>query len=356
MQLVPICTCEKAVPPARYENSIFDIRISIFSRVTLSVMFTQLLLIVIGFFLLQKCANWLIDGTLIIGKRFHLSEIFLGLTIVAVGTSLPELAVDVLAAAKGLTGIPVADVLGSNTANILIVVGVTAILTNVGVKENTIRIGIPLTLLATLIVALMAQESVGLLSHPNEIGRAEGIILILGFSLYAFYIYSQWGKDIEPPEIDIPKKIWTGVLAVFAGAVGLAVSASIIVNSAENIIEILNISQGLIGVTLIALGTSLPELATSITACKRGKPKLLIGNIVGSNMINLLLVLGAASIVAPLPFNGIQFENLIIMGIVTILLWFVLVTQPERPAIKKSHGVLFVLLYVIYVIYAIIRG
>jgi cation:H+ antiporter len=182
------------------------------------------------------------------------------------------------------------------------------------------------------------------------------VLLILGFSLYAFYIYSQWRKDIEPPEIEIPKKLWTGVLAIAAGAIGLGVSATIIVNSAQEIIEVLNISQGLIGATLIALGTSLPELATSIIACKRGKPKLLIGNIVGSNMINLLLVLGLSSLIAPLPFNAIQLENVIILGIVTIFLWFVLVTQAEKPIIKRSHGIAFVLVYIAYIAYAFWKG
>lgn len=319
-------------------------------------MFTQLFLLILGFFLLQKSANWLIDGALIIGKRFRLSEIFLGLTIVAVGTSLPELAVNVFATMKGLTGIPVANVLGSNIANILIVVGVTAIITTVVVKENSIRIGIPLTLLATLIVALFAQESLSLFSGPNEIGRVEGIALILGFSLYAFYIYGQWGKDIEPPKTELPQKAWTGFLAIAAGIIGLGVSANIIVNGSKTIIEILGVSQGLIGATLIALGTSLPELATSIIACKRGKPKLLIGNIVGSNMINLLLVLGLSALIAPLPFSAVQFENLIIAGIITILLWFFLVAQANKATIKRSHGIAFVIIYIAYLAYAIWRG
>lgn len=319
-------------------------------------MFIQLLLLALGFFLLQKSANWLIDGTLVIGKRFRFSEIFLGLTIVAAGTSFPEIAVNMLASARGLTGIPVANVLGSNIANVLVVVGVIAIITKVSVKENTIRVGIPLTLMATLIVALFAQESAGLLSGPNEIGRLEGIALIIGFSLYTFYITSQWRKEVEPPEVSLPRKLGLGILAIIAGILGLAVSAEIIINGAEQLTLLLGISQGLVGATVVALGTSLPELATSIAACRRGRPKLLVGNIVGSNMINLLLVLGLSSIVHPLPFDGIQLENLIFAGIVTVLLWFVLVTQPERPKVTRNHGIMFVFIYVAYIIYAIWRG
>jgi cation:H+ antiporter len=319
-------------------------------------MLTQLFLLILGFFILQKCANWLIDGTLVIGKRFRLSEIFLGLTIVAVGTSLPEIAVNILATAKGLVGIPVANVLGSNIANILVVVGITAIILPVSVKSNTIRIGIPLTLLATLIVALLAQEAIPFISGPNEISRPEGALLAIGFSLYAFYVYAQWGKDVEPPEIGVPRKLAVGIAALLAGIVGLGVSADLIVNSAGKLTDILGISQGLMGSTIIALGTSLPELAASVAAAKRGKPNLLIGNIVGSNMINLLLVLGISAIIAPLPFNGLQLENLIITGIVTILLWFVLVTQLKRPAVKKIHGVGFVLIYLAYLAYMVWRG
>lgn len=319
-------------------------------------MIVQLLLIALGFFLLQKSAAWLIDGSLVVGKRLKLSEAFLGLTIVAIGTSFPEIAVNIIAAAKGLTRIPVANVFGSNIANILIVIGVTAIITKVSVKELTARVGIPLTLMATLIVALIAQEdSIGL-SMPQEIGRLEGLILILGFSLYGIYVYMRWGKDIEAPKTELPAKLLTGVLAIVAGCAGLAVSADLIVNNTKIIITALGISEGLIGATLIALGTSIPELATSIIAAKRGKPNLLVGNVVGSNMINLLLVLGLSALIAPLPFNGLQFENLIITGIVTILLWFVLVTQSKHPQIRKSHGIAFVILYIAYLVFAVWRG
>jgi cation:H+ antiporter len=319
-------------------------------------MLITILLLALGFLLLEKSANWLIDGTLVLGKRFRISEIFLGLTIVAVGTSLPEIAVNVLAAAKGLLGIPVANVLGSNIANILMVIGATAIIVPVSVRENTVRVGLPLTLLATLMVALLAQETFPFLSGPNEISRIEGVLLLLGFSLYAFYVYAQWGKDVEPPEAGVPKKTGAAAGALVAGVLGLAVSADLIINSAQSIILVLGVSQGLVGATVIALGTSLPELATSIAAARRGKPKLLIGNIVGSNMINLLLVLGLSAMIAPLPFNGVQLENLIMTGIATILLWFVLAAQKGKLTVRRSHGAIFLLLYVAYLAYAVLRG
>jgi cation:H+ antiporter len=319
-------------------------------------MLITIFLLALGFLLLEKSANWLIDGTLVLGKRFGISEIFLGLTIVAVGTSLPEIAVNVLAAAKGLLGIPIANVLGSNVANILMVIGATAVIMPVSVRENTVRVGLPLTLLATLMVALLAQETFPFLSGPNEISRIEGVLLLLGFSLYAFYVYAQWGKDVEPPEAGVPKKTGAAAGALVAGVLGLAVSADLIINSAQSIILVLGVSQGLVGATVIALGTSLPELATSIAAARRGKPKLLIGNIVGSNMINLLLVLGLSALVAPLPFNGVQLENLIMTGIATILLWFVLAAQKGKLTVRRSHGAIFLLLYVAYLAYAVLRG
>jgi cation:H+ antiporter len=319
-------------------------------------MLITVLLLALGFLLLEKSANWLIDGTLVLGKRFRISEIFLGLTIVAVGTSLPEIAVNVLAAAKGLLGIPIANVLGSNIANILMVIGATAIIVPVSVRENTVRVGLPLTLLATLMVALLAQETFPFLSGPNEISRIEGVLLLLGFSLYAFYVYAQWGKDVEPPEAGVPKKTGAAAGALVAGVLGLAVSADLIINSAQSIILVLGVSQGLVGATVIALGTSLPELATSIAAARRGKPKLLIGNIVGSNMINLLLVLGLSAMIAPLPFNGVQLENLIMTGIATILLWFVLAAQKGKLTVRRSHGAIFLLLYVAYLAYAVLKG
>jgi cation:H+ antiporter len=319
-------------------------------------MLITVLLLALGFLLLEKSANWLIDGTLVLGQRFRISEIFLGLTIVAVGTSLPEIAVNVLAAAKGLLGIPIANVLGSNIANILMVIGATAIIVPVSVRENTVRVGLPLTLLATLMVALLAQETFPFLSGPNEISRIEGVLLLLGFSLYAFYVYAQWGKDVEPPEAGVPKKTGAAAGALVAGVLGLAVSADLIINSAQSIILVLGVSQGLVGATVIALGTSLPELATSIAAARRGKPKLLIGNIVGSNMINLLLVLGLSAMIAPLPFNGVQLENLIMTGIATILLWFVLAAQKGKLTVRRSHGAIFLLLYVTYLAYAVLKG
>ncbi|OGL74042.1 hypothetical protein A3E39_02635 [Candidatus Uhrbacteria bacterium RIFCSPHIGHO2_12_FULL_60_25] len=315
----------------------------------------SLLLLVAGIFVLAKSAGWLIDGALIIGRRYRLSPLFLGLTIVAAGTSAPEFAVNITAAARGLTGLSVGNVLGSNIANILLVLGIGALIYPIHVIRATVRIGIPLTLFATVFVLLLGQEHWGDPAAFQGIARLEGVMLLFGFPLYAFYEYGIGREARVSTESRLQDGFSLALIAVLAGIIGLAVSANLIVNAAGSIIARFNLSQELVGITLVAIGTSLPELATTVTAVMKRNHQLVVGNIIGSNLFNLLAVLGVSSIVNPLPFDNAQFEDLIFVGAASFVLWLVLAVQP-RPALRRLHGVMFLVLYVTYLSYVAWRG
>ena len=245
-------------------------------------MLIQIVLLVVGFVLLVKGADWFVEGVAGIAEKFGIPQLVIGLTIVAMGTSAPEAAVSITSATKGNAGITIGNVVGSNILNVLVILGLTAVITRVAVQKSTIRYEIPFMLVITL--ALL-----GLGLSGNEISFVEGIILWVLFIIYMAYLFYMAKKQKEEVEDSKEQPVWKLILLGVVGAVLVVWGADISVDAASAIAKMFGMSDRLIGLTIVALGTSLPELVTSVTAARKGKADIAIGNIVGSNVFNILL-------------------------------------------------------------------
>ena len=314
------------------------------------------ILFILGFVLLIKGADLLVDGSSSIAKKLKISSIVIGLTIVAFGTSAPELIVNIFASISGNTEIAIGNVLGSNIANILLVLGICAIIYPIVAKKNTIAKEIPFALLAAIMVGVMANDFLIDGSGFSGLTRIDGIVLISFFLIFLYYTFGIAKlKDAGIKGVEITDHgYFKSIVFVLLGLVGLTVGGKWIVDGAVHIAEILDVSQSLIGLTVVAIGTSLPELATSAVAAYKKQTDIAIGNIVGSNIFNIFWILGLSSIVRPLPFE--QSSNFDIgMTIFASLLLFVVMFIGRKRVIERWQGILMVLLYVAYVVFLVIR-
>ncbi len=316
------------------------------------------ILFVIGFVLLIKGADLLVDGSVSVAKRAKISSIVIWLTIVAFGTSMPELVVNLFASATGNTAIAIGNVLGSNIANIFLILWISAIIFPLVSKKNTSRKEIPLSLLAALVVGFLAND---LLIDGNTrysgLTRIDGLILIAFFSLFMVYIFSiAKEKDVEiVTELDEMKKMskLKSIVYIILWLVGLAVWGKWIVDGAVQIATFFGVSQSLIGLTIVAIWTSLPELATSAIAAYKKETDIAIGNVVGSNLFNIFWVLWLSAIIRPLPFTQASNPD-IFMTIGASLILFVVLFIGKKHVIQRWQGVLFVLMYLAYVVFLVI--
>ena len=314
---------------------------------------------IVGIVLLVKGADFMIDGAVELATIFGLSALFIGLSITALGTSAPEAAVSVKAAISSYPSISFGNVLGSNIANIGLVIGLGAFIWTIKAKESTIKKEIPFCLFVVILTVFLIRDDWygrGALS----LSRLDGIILLILFSLYVCYLYFMAKKDrrIFLLNTDIPKiacskreMFKASVLLVF-GITGVLIGAHLIVGSAAIIARSLGVSEILISVTIIALGTSLPEIATSLAAIKKGKPDIAIGNIVGSNIFNILFVLGLTSVIRPIEFPFLAFKDLLIGTGISAVLFVFVYTQSK---ISKKEGGTLLLFYILYIVFVIIR-
>lgn len=337
-------------------------------------------LFAVGFIFLLKGSSYIINGSASLAKKFNISEIIVGLTIVSFGTSTPELFVNIIASLKGNAGIAIGNIFGSNIANILLIVGITAVIFPIPVKRDTVLSEIPFSLTATLLVGFLANaslffeislDSLSITTRTLYISRYDGIILILFFLLFMAYmikitneaadkeqLLKILGKDEEQKKPEILykeleiKKSW---LYVALGLVGLFFGGLWVVNGAVLISKNFGYSESFIGLSIIALGTSLPELITSATAAYKKKTDIAIGNVVGSNIFNLLWILGISAIIKPLPFDIIGNIDLLIIIFASSLLIFA-IAFGRKYVITRWNGILFITIYIIYFIYLIKRG
>jgi cation:H+ antiporter len=321
-------------------------------------MFTYLLFVV-GFFLLIKGADLLVSGASSVAKRFKISDLVIGLTIVAFGTSMPELVVNILASTQGNTEIAIGNVLGSNIANILLILGVSAIIFPLTVHKNTVWKEIPFSLLAVLSLFFLANDALLDGYGFSELSRAEGAVLLLFFCIFLYYTFgiASLGSDKNDQEIvteEVPvQSAGRSVGFIILGLAGLVIGGNWIVEGAVAIASSLGLSQSLIGLTVIAVGTSLPELATSAVAAKKQQTDIAIGNVVGSNIFNIFWILGVSSIISPLPF-GARSNIDIIMAVVATLLLFLFCFVGKKHTITRLQGIMFVAIYVLYVAYLVV--
>lgn len=318
-------------------------------------MLTNLLFIFGGFFLLIKGADYLIGGSSSLARKMGISALVVGLTVVAFGTSAPELFVNVIAAIKGSTDIAIGNVLGSNLANILLILGVAALFVPLKLQSNTVWKEIPFSLLAALLVLVFGSDILLEGALFNQLGRIEGMALLslfLIFIVYTFGIRTNGEKPEEQIEV-IP--LWKSLLCTIGGLVALGVGGKLVVDGATGVALAFGVSANLIGLTIVALGTSLPELVTSVTAARKGHADIAIGNVVGSNIFNIFFVLGVTALIRPLPFGDVNLMDALAVVIATLVLFFMLFVG-KKHVIERWSGFTFVFLYLAFIVFVVLRG
>lgn len=305
------------------------------------------LMLILGFILLIKGADFFVDGAASIAYKFRIPTVIVGLTIVALGTSLPEFAVSLSANLAGSNELAISNVIGSNIFNTLVVVGCSAILAPFVIQKEVINRDLGLNIAVTLLLALFTLQ--------GELSRTAGVLFLIILVAYiGFLIYSALKNKTEVSEKE-EEKVMSPVACIFAivfGALGILIGGDLTVDNAKIIAAQLGMSETLIGLTVVALGTSLPELVTSVVAARKGESGLSLGNAIGSNIFNILFILGFSSAIRPLP---VLFNNRIDIWILLAIAVFIFVLSKIKPKMTKVRGLLFLLVYAVYLAYIIIR-
>ena len=317
-------------------------------------MLFEILIIMIGFALLISGANLLVKGSSNIAKRFHIPEILIGLTIVALGTSAPELIISITSGNKGATDLIVGNAIGSNLCNLLLILGLMAVIKPIKIDKEAKNIHIPVLFLATLIILIMGLELFG--SAPAVINKIEGIILIIMFILYFSYPIIVEIKDIAKSFKENKKNneyeknsITLSIMYIIIGIVLLKYGGDFVVDYSTKIAQMFNVSQRIIGLTIVAFGTSLPELVTSILAIIRKDTDLAVGNLVGSSVLNIFLILGAGAIITPLSVTNEFKQNILLLLFSTVLLWLFNFIG-KKDTITRVKGIMLILIFLAYLV------
>lgn len=307
----------------------------------------QVLLLVVGFTMLIKGADWFVEGASKIADKFGIPQLVIGLTIVAMGTSAPEAAVSITSAVKGSAGITIGNVVGSNIMNVLVILGITAVIRAIAVQKSTIRYEIPFTIIITVVLAVLGLTD-------NRVSRLDGAILWALFIVYLLYLLrmAKKGQDVieDVPELsekDTPLRM---ILMVLIGAVLIVWGADITVDAATELAKIFGMDDRLIGLTIVALGTSLPELVTSVTAAIKGKADIAVGNIVGSNIFNILFVVGTTALITPVTYSASFMVDSIVAAATMVLL--LLCVLPKKK-LGRVGGLVMLAGYAAYFVYLI---
>lgn len=313
------------------------------------------LLLIIGFAVLIKGADYLVEGASAIAQKFKIPPIVIGLTIVSFGTSAPELVVNIFASMEGKSDLNLGNILGSNIANILLILGAAGSIHHMQVKKGTVWKEIPFALLAVLILGIMANDSLIDGHNFNTLSKIDGLTFLSFFIIFMYYTFGineVEGKDGAP---QIEMAMSKALTLFFVGLVGLAVGGNLIVDNAIAIAKSFGVTEAFIGLTIVALGTSLPELATSVVAARKGSVDIAIGNVVGSNIFNIFLVLGITVLINPITYDPQLNIDIGIVIAATLILFFSTFVG-SRHMIDKWQGGLFLFMYIMYMIYLVFRG
>ncbi|MCI8272812.1 MAG: calcium/sodium antiporter [Clostridia bacterium] len=317
-------------------------------------MIFEVLLILIGFIFLIKGADFLVDGAKEIAKKFHISEIVIGLTIVSIGTSMPELFVSVTSAIEGYSDISIGNIIGSNICNLLFILGLSAAISPVVFKKQTKLIEMPMLIIITIIFLIMCNTG-------NIINEQEGIILILLFIMFLIYtiiigLRSQNNETMIELSAEETKKISIvkNTFLIILGIAILRIGGEMVVENAQKIAIALKVSEKVIGLTIVSIGTSLPELVTSVTAAIRRDSDIAIGNIIGSNIFNTLLIIGVAAIVQPINYN-ITYNLQMLVLFIGMTLMLIYPFLKRKNELSRWKGLSLVILYIIYLIELIVN-
>ncbi len=314
----------------------------------------SILRLVIGFVLLVKGADLFVDGSSSVAKKFHIPTVVIGLTIVAFGPSAPELAVSMSAALKGSNDIAIGNVVGSNIFNTLVVLGASAALTPIAVEKGIIKKDYPLSIFAAVLLAVLSLDIL-FGADAMVISRVDGIVLLVCF---AFFLYSTIksalsGKtEVEEEEIkNIP--IWKSLLFIVIGLAGIVFGGDLSVEGAKEIARFFGLSEALIGLTIVAFGTSLPELVTSVIAAKKGESDIAVGNVVGSNIFNIFLIIGASATILPMSVSGSYVFDMAVL-VATMVIPFIVIAKTKK--VSRAQGLIMIAAYIVYTAYLIIRA
>ncbi|NDV64185.1 calcium/sodium antiporter [Bacteroides sp. 224] len=308
----------------------------------------NILLLIGGLVLILAGANGLTDGAASVAKRFNIPSIVIGLTIVAFGTSAPELVVSVSSALKGSSGIAIGNVVGSNIFNSLMIVGCTAIVAPIVITRNTLRKEIPLCILSSIVLLVCANDIILNKEAENALSISDGLILLCFFVIFLGYTFAIASNSSNSAEEEIKQlPIWKSILYFVLGLGGLILGGQWFVEGATGIARGLGVSESIIGLTLVAGGTSLPELATSVVAALKKNPEIAIGNVIGSNLFNIFFVLGCSASITPMQVGNITNFDLLTLLASGVLLWFFGLFFKKRT-ITRFEGIILVACYVVY--------
>lgn len=309
-------------------------------------------ILVIGFAMLVKGADFFVEGAAGIAARFGIPQLVIGLTIVAMGTSAPEAAVSITAARAGSAGITIGNVVGSNIMNVLLILGISSVIVPIAVQKSTVRYEIPFLLVITAVLAVLGMSG-------QKIVLYEGVILWVLFLVYLAYLFVMAKNGQSEEQEEEQKPLWMQIIFLILGGIGIVWGSDLTVDSASKIASAFGMDDRLIGLTIVAFGTSLPELVTSVTAARKGKADIAIGNIVGSNIFNILFVLAAAATITPLPYrNEATNLNFLIDNIVALvtalLLWIGVLNKDQK--LKRGFGILMLVAYIAYFVYLLVMS
>ena len=306
--------------------------------------------VIIGFVLLVKGADFFVEGSGSVAKKFNIPVFIIGMTIVAMGTSAPECAVSISASLRGINGMAISNVIGSNIFNLLVVCGVCALFQPLVIKKETLKKEFPFSVLVAVIIGVMGLAGM-------MVGHMDGIILVVIFALFLYWMVRsakksmQAGEDVEAEEIkDLP--IWKCLVFIGGGLVAIVIGGQMVVNCSETIARGFGLSETLIGLTICSIGTSLPELVTSVVAARKNQAGMALGNVIGSNIFNILLILGASATIKPIALDITAVYDTLILIVASLIVYLCALSKRE---IKKGEGAIFLLCYLVFFVYVLTR-
>lgn len=313
------------------------------------------LFLILGLVLILVGANGLTDGAASVAKRFKISNLVIGLTIVAFGTSAPEFTVSLISSINGNSEIAIGNVVGSNIFNTLMIIGATALVMPISVGKGTLTRELPLCILASVVLSVCAFDTLFASQTTNVLSRGDGIVMLCFFAIFLGYTFAiaKNGNDDEPSPKEM--SVFKSTLYIVLGLVALVAGGRLFVDGASGIARMMGVSESVIGLTLVAGGTSLPELATSVVAAYKKNSGIAIGNVVGSNLFNIFGVLGVSATVAPLNLGGITMIDMAVLVASSVLFWLVALAFKKRT-ITRLEGIALIICYIVYTVYLISQG
>lgn len=325
-------------------------------------MFLNLIYILAGLVVLVFGAEWLVRGASSLAGKLRVSPLVIGLTVVAFGTSMPELTVNITSVLKGSSDIAIGNVIGSNIANILLILGVSALITPLVVKSSTVWKEIPFALLGVFLLFVLGNDHFFNGLPPDVIARTDGIALLALMVIFMYYIFGIAKSDRETTKsetVDEKIAIYSGARSavyIFSGLAGLIFGGRLLVEGAVDLASAAGLSESLIGLTVVGIGTSLPEMAASIVAARKGHADIAVGNIIGSNIFNVFWIIGLSSTILPLPVSRNSSIDMLVAIGATLLLFVLLLSRHKQHKLTRGNGAVFLLVYATYIVYLVQRG